>query len=171
MVACSTAHKCVAIDEKSIRQLFALAYSDSRTGSDFEADGVGFGFKPNGITFREVYSVVLNIDPKGLAEFPRTVRQFGDFVSRAKLLHRLDSVNGLQGSNQDGGSLAYVLAHNVHAITIVNGVDIQSPGWTKHRAISFGLADGSMAGRIIMRKVSFGFNDDCSEFLGAQNAY
>ena len=73
MVAGSTAYKRVSIDEEPIGKFGGLTDTNSATGSNFEGWGLGFCFKPNRITGREVHSILLKIDPQRLAEFSWTV--------------------------------------------------------------------------------------------------
>ena len=108
-------------------------------------DGERFVFLRSGdieIVADQVMSIEAPVDAHRFAEQPRALG------SAVGILHRLD------GPQQHGGRMPFVLRHDIHAVVhAVDHVDVGIPGRTEHDFRPFGESFSRMGGEIMGSEV------------------
>src|SRR5437660_442238 len=69
-------------------------------------------------------------------------------------------LDGLDGTEQDGRSVAFSFGHHIHAeVHPVNEIDVRVTGWTEHDFGSVREPFGRVGGEVVLAQVRFDLND------------
>ena len=108
----------------------------------------------------QINPVSVGIDAKCLAQFPRARQQVSVVCSASTLSHQLNPRDRFCRANQNGGSVARPVCHDVeHPVDAVIEVDVGQSWAIEHHAIALGNPAVRVTPRVVWRAIGLNFDN------------